>query len=68
MYDLETDPLERKNLAHHGYKRTRYQQKQYIRLRRKLARVKANRLRPLPGTPQPQVTASQRVAPVGASD
>jgi arylsulfatase A-like enzyme len=47
MYDLRNDPLERRNLAHEGYKRTPVQQKQYLRLRRKLARVKAERLQPL---------------------
>jgi arylsulfatase A-like enzyme len=47
MYDLKTDPLERKNLAYKGYKRTREQQRQYRRLRRKLARVERTRLQPL---------------------
>jgi choline-sulfatase len=47
MYDLKTDPLERKNLAHKGYKRTPEQQRQYRRLRRKLARVEQTRLQPL---------------------
>ena len=39
MYDLKTDPLERKNLAYKDYKRTPEQERQYQRLRRKLARV-----------------------------
>jgi len=47
MYDLERDPLERKNLAHPGYKRTPLEERQYRRLRRKLARVQRRRLRPL---------------------
>jgi arylsulfatase A-like enzyme len=47
MYDLKTDPLERTNLAHRGYKRTPEQQRQYRRLRRKLARVEQTRLQPL---------------------
>jgi arylsulfatase A-like enzyme len=47
MYDLEKDPLERKNLAYKGYKRTAEQERQYRRLRRKLARVQKTRLRPL---------------------
>ncbi len=47
MYDLKTDPLERVNLAHKGHKRTPEQQRQYTRLRRKLARVVRTRLQPL---------------------
>jgi choline-sulfatase len=47
MYDLESDPLERVNLAHHGYQRTPAQEREYLRLRRKLARVEQTRLQPL---------------------
>jgi choline-sulfatase len=47
MYDLKTDPLERTNLAYRKYKRTAEQQRQYTRLRRKLARVEQTRLKPL---------------------
>jgi choline-sulfatase len=47
MYDLKTDPLERKNLAFKLYKRTAAQEKQFQRLKRKLARVQKKRLRPL---------------------
>jgi hypothetical protein len=47
MYDLKRDPLERKNLARRGYKRTPLQQQEYRRLRKKLARVQTTRLRPL---------------------
>jgi hypothetical protein len=47
MYDLKTDPLERVNLAHRGHKRTPEQQREYERLRRKLARVEQTRLQPL---------------------
>lgn len=47
MYDLRTDPLERKNLAFKGYERTPEQEKQFQRLMRKLARVQKKRLRPL---------------------
>jgi choline-sulfatase len=47
MYDLETDPLERVNLAHKHHKRTPKQERQYKRLRRKLARVQRTRLQPL---------------------
>ena len=49
MYDLKKDPLERDNLARKGYKRTPLQERQYHRLRRKLARVQKTRLRPLKG-------------------
>ena len=69
MYDLKHDPLERISLAHHGHKRTPEQQKQYIRLRRKLARVKATRLRRLPNTPQPETPPStHRITPPSATD
>ena len=47
MYDLNRDPLERKNFAHRDYKRTPEQQKNYRRLKVKLARVKETRLQPL---------------------
>jgi hypothetical protein len=47
MYDLKTDPLERTNLAYGGYRRTAEQERQYKRLRRKLARVERTRLQPL---------------------
>ena len=42
-----TNPLERVNLAYKGRKRTNEQQRQYRRLRRKLARVERTRLQPL---------------------
>ena len=47
MYDLKNDPLEKENLAHEGHKRTPLQERNYRRLRRKLARVQKTRLRPL---------------------
>ena len=47
MYDLETDPLERTNLAYKHYKRTPAQQREYKRLRVKLAKVQQTRLQPL---------------------
>jgi choline-sulfatase len=69
MYDLKHDPLERKNLAHKGYERTPAQERQYRRLQRKLARVKATRLRPLPNTPEPKTKGSaSRTAPISAMD
>jgi hypothetical protein len=61
--------LPHKNLAHKGYKRTPAQEKQYRRLRRKLARVKTQRLRSLPTTPQPKTKGDpHRRAPVSAMD
>ncbi len=47
MYDLQTDPLERVNLAYKHHKRTPAQEREYRRLRRKLARVQRTRLQPL---------------------
>jgi choline-sulfatase len=44
MYDRATDPDEVKNLAFAGTRRTREQQWQHVRLRRKLERVKRTRL------------------------
>ncbi|HEU0298277.1 MAG TPA: sulfatase-like hydrolase/transferase [Longimicrobium sp.] len=50
MYDLKKDPLERKNLAAEGYRRTRRQEAEFRRLRRKLEEVQQTRLQPLPNT------------------
>jgi choline-sulfatase len=47
MYDLETDPLEKTNLAGKDYERSAAQEKQFQRLKRKLARVQKTRLQPL---------------------
>ena len=47
MYDLKTDPLEKTNLAFKGYERSPAEEKQFQRLKRKLARVEKTRLRPL---------------------
>ncbi len=47
MYDLKTDPLEKKNLAFEGYERSEREEAQYQRLKRKLARVEKTRLQPL---------------------
>lgn len=69
MYDLKNDPLERHNLAHPTYHRTPGQERQYRRLQRKLARVKAHRLQPLPNTPQPQTDGRPNLrAPVSSMD
>ncbi len=51
LYDLQSDPLERRNLAHRGVKLTPRQQREYRRLKRKLALVERTRLRPLATTP-----------------
>jgi arylsulfatase A-like enzyme len=51
MYDLKTDPEETKNLAYKGYKRTPGEEKQFRRLKAKLARVEKTRLKAL--SPQP---------------
>jgi arylsulfatase A-like enzyme len=47
MYDLKRDPLETKNLAAPGHKRTETQEREFKRLKRKLARVEKTRLQPL---------------------
>jgi arylsulfatase A-like enzyme len=47
MYDLKLDPLERVNLAYKGHKRTPSQEREYKRLRAKLAIVQQTRLQPL---------------------
>ncbi len=51
LYDLQSDPLERHNLAHRGVKLTPRQQREYRRLKRKLALVERTRLRPPATTP-----------------
>ena len=48
MYDLLRDPLEVHNLAYRKAKRTPEQEREYRRLRAKLARVQKTRLQPLP--------------------
>ncbi len=61
MYDLQCDPSEKKNLAAPGFRRSRLQQREYKRLKTKLARVEATRLGPIPGTAQPiSMTASTK--------
>jgi arylsulfatase A-like enzyme len=49
MYDLKNDPNEKTNLAYKGYQRSPAQQKQFERLKRKLARVKKTRHWPRTG-------------------
>ena len=47
MYDLKADPLERTNLAYKHHKRTPTQEREYKRLRHRLAKVEQTRLQPL---------------------
>ena len=58
------------NLAHKGYKRTSGAGKAVPGAsQRKLARVKKDRLHPLPDTPQPQTTGNpQRTSPISSMD
>jgi arylsulfatase A-like enzyme len=46
MYDLKTDPLEEKNLAYPGYERSAREEKEFLRLKKKLAQVEKQRLHP----------------------
>jgi choline-sulfatase len=47
MYDLKTDPYEEVNLAFESYERTPTQEREFLRLKKKLAKVEKTRLRPL---------------------
>ncbi|MEI7625556.1 MAG: sulfatase-like hydrolase/transferase [Actinomycetota bacterium] len=61
MYDLHRDPNESRNLAASSHRRSALEEREYKRLKRKLARVEATRLGPIPGTAQPiQMTAQTR--------
>ncbi|HET7591282.1 MAG TPA: sulfatase-like hydrolase/transferase [Solirubrobacterales bacterium] len=51
MYDLKADPYEEVNLAFAGYERTALQQREFLRLKKKLAKVEKTRLRPLAKSP-----------------
>jgi len=46
MYDLREDPNEEVNLTAKGFKRSVTQEAQFVRLKKKLARVEAKRLQP----------------------
>ena len=52
MYDLHSDSSEKRNLAAPGFPRNRLQQREFNRLKKKLARVEKTRLGPISGTPQ----------------
>jgi choline-sulfatase len=51
LYDLKTDPSEEINLAFDGYERTAAQEREFLRLKKKLAKVEKTRLKPLAKTP-----------------
>jgi arylsulfatase A-like enzyme len=51
MYDLKADPNEEVNLAFDGYERTPAQEAQFLRLKKKLAKVEATRFKPLAKSP-----------------
>jgi arylsulfatase A-like enzyme len=58
FYDLKHDPLELVNLAWHGYVRTDEQEREFRRLKRRLAVVEKTRLRPLPTTQESPIRQS----------
>jgi choline-sulfatase len=67
MYDLQHDPLEKRNIAWHGHERTEHQEQELIRLKARLAGVEKVRLHPLPNTPT--ITSAEkprRGEPAGA--
>ena len=45
MYDLRKDPEETENIAHRGYKRSKLQERELRRLKKKLAKVERTRLK-----------------------
>jgi choline-sulfatase len=47
MYDLESDPLERRSLAHASHTRSPAHEREYRRLRQRLSHVEQTRLKPL---------------------
>jgi choline-sulfatase len=47
MYDLKEDPEETENIAHRSYKRSELQEREFRRLKKKLAQVEKTRLKPL---------------------
>lgn len=48
MYDLKTDPLERKNLAYRPNRMTPVQKAHFNRLRKRIKRIEQEKLQPLP--------------------
>ena len=48
LYHLRHDKYERKNLAAPGFRRNRFQEAQFKRLKKKLAKLEQTRLQPLP--------------------
>lgn len=65
MYDLETDPLERVNLAWRGHERTPEQERHFRRLKRRLAAIQKTRLQPLPTTRTGSVEGEQAAVSTG---
>jgi hypothetical protein len=47
FYDMDNDPQEKTNLAWKDRKRTAEQEREFTRMKRKLAKVQKTRLRPL---------------------
>jgi arylsulfatase A-like enzyme len=60
LYDLRSDPLERHNLAAPGYRRTAAQEREFLRLRKRLAAVRRTRLAPRPAVHAIDLTAATR--------
>lgn len=50
FYDLQVDPLEQRNMAYRGYRRTPAQQRQFRRMQAKMVKVYGERLQPLQGS------------------
>jgi choline-sulfatase len=46
MYDLKADPEETENIAHRSYQRSELQEREFRRLKKKLAQVEKTRLKP----------------------
>ncbi len=60
MYDLRTDPQERTNLAASGFRRTAQQEREFQRLKRRLAEVRRTRLEPRPSVHALDLAATTR--------
>lgn len=60
LYDLSSDPLERTNLAAAGYDRTAEQEREFQRLKRRLAAVKRTRLKPRRAVRAVELTANTK--------
>jgi choline-sulfatase len=67
MYDLETDPLETKNLAHHTYQRSSHEEREFLRLQAHLTEVQQTRLQPIAMVPPPPVLTPPTPTPPTSS-